>query len=87
MEKILHYYGFGRKGFAIEIDEAFFPTHTAEVDELETVPLYPILSISGRNLALMGIEGISRIQLETDTSEAHRKEHPERTTSFLDSLT
>jgi hypothetical protein len=32
-------------------------------DELETVPLSPILSISERNLAFMGIKGISRIQL------------------------
>jgi len=32
-------------------------------DELETVPLCPILSISVRNLTFMGIKGISRIQL------------------------
>jgi len=65
MEKILHCCGFGRKGFAIEIDKAFFPTHTAEVDELETVPLCPNLSISERNLAFMWVCGNSRIQLES----------------------
>jgi hypothetical protein len=33
-------------------------------DELETVPLYPILSIRERNLAFMWVCGNSRIQLE-----------------------
>jgi hypothetical protein len=32
-------------------------------DELETVPLCPNLSISVRNLAFIGVKGISRIQL------------------------
>jgi len=30
-EKILHEYGFGRKGFTIEIDEVCFPTHAKNV--------------------------------------------------------
>jgi GGDEF domain-containing protein len=34
LEKILRYYGFGRKGFVVEIDEGCFPTHTTRVDEL-----------------------------------------------------
>jgi hypothetical protein len=33
LEKVLHEYGFGRKGFTIDIDEACFPTHTTKVDE------------------------------------------------------
>lgn len=34
LEKNLHYYGFGRNGFTIEIDEVRFPTHATNVDEL-----------------------------------------------------
>jgi PAS domain S-box-containing protein len=33
-EKILHDYGFGRKGFGIEIDEVCFPTHAKNVDDV-----------------------------------------------------
>jgi len=34
LEKTLHYYGFGEKGFTIEIDEACFPIHATNADEL-----------------------------------------------------
>jgi len=34
LEKFLQDYGFGRKGFTIEIDEVCFPTHASDVDEL-----------------------------------------------------
>ncbi len=33
-QKILHFYGFGRSGFPIEIDEVCFPTHTKNVNDL-----------------------------------------------------
>jgi PAS domain S-box-containing protein len=33
-ESILHDYGFGRKGFGIEIDEVCFPTHAKNVDDV-----------------------------------------------------
>ncbi|MFB0508241.1 MAG: PAS domain S-box protein [Thermodesulfobacteriota bacterium] len=33
-EKVLHEYGFGRKGFGIEIDEVCFPTHAKNVDDI-----------------------------------------------------
>ena len=41
LEKTLHYYGFGRKGFAIEIDETCFPTHTTKVDDLLRIACPP----------------------------------------------
>jgi hypothetical protein len=44
-------------------DLLFRPSISRIQDELETVPLCPNLSISVRNLAFMGIKGISRIQL------------------------
>ena len=34
LEKTLQGYGFGRKGFTIEISEACFPTHATNVDDL-----------------------------------------------------
>jgi hypothetical protein len=41
----------------------WFVSESIFQDELETEPICPILSISERNLAFMGIKGISRIQL------------------------
>lgn len=34
LEKILYDYGFGRKGFTIEINEVCFPAHATNVDDL-----------------------------------------------------
>jgi len=34
LEKTLHGYGFGRKGFAIEINDVCFPSHATNVDDL-----------------------------------------------------
>lgn len=34
LEQVLHNYGFGRKGFAIEIDEVCFPTQTANLEDI-----------------------------------------------------
>ena len=34
LEKTLYEYGFGRKGFTIEIDEVCFPTHARNADAL-----------------------------------------------------
>jgi diguanylate cyclase (GGDEF)-like protein len=34
LEKAFHDYGFGRKGFTIEISEVCFPTHATNVDDL-----------------------------------------------------
>jgi GGDEF domain-containing protein len=34
LEKILYEYGFGRKGFTVEINEVCFPTHATNFDDL-----------------------------------------------------
>ncbi len=34
LEKTLYDYGFGRKGFAVEINEVCFPTHATNFDDL-----------------------------------------------------
>jgi len=34
LEKTLHDYGFGRKGFTIEINEVCFPTHATNIVDL-----------------------------------------------------
>jgi PAS domain S-box-containing protein len=70
-EKILHYYGFGRKGFPIEIDEMCFPTHAKNVDDL---------------LRMAGITTLERSETERKWAEEALHQSEERWRSLAQNI-
>ena len=70
-ENVLHDYGFGRKGFTIEIDEVCFPTHAKNVDDL---------------LRMTGIAALEKSETERKRTEEALRQSEERWRSLVESI-
>ncbi len=71
LEKILHYYGFGKNSFTIEIDEVCFPTHATNVDEL---------------LRRAGISALERSETIHERTEQVSRQSEERWRSLVQNI-
>jgi PAS domain S-box-containing protein len=70
-EKVLHEYGFGRKGFGIEIDEVCFPTHAKNVDDI---------------LQMTGIAKLEKSETERKWGEEALRQSEERWRSIVQNI-
>ena len=71
LEKTLHYYGFGRNSFTIEIDEVCFPTHATNVDDI---------------LRMAGITALERSETVHKRAEQVSRQSEERWRSLVQNI-